>query len=192
MSEIDVSLQAINKRKEKEIIKLRKRLDKLMAPILLHEVFKPESIFDYLERNMTLECQDFHVRADHNDSDGITFHISPDGQSGELCSYDQDNHDEYYSDLINKYSRAIQGVELTRPNDAKIEELAVKVADGSVLIPNIIIRQFKVKDDNSSSDDCKIIDEQRQFFDDLYLLLSKIIDIDPDLLPEQSSEGEEG
>ncbi len=76
--------------------------------------------------------------------------------------------------------------ENTRPNDAKIEELAVKVADGSLLIPNIIIRQFKVKDKDSSSDDCKIIDEQRQFFDDLYLLLSKIIDIDPDLLPKQS------
>ena len=96
-------------------------------------------------------------------------------------------------DALGRCSRCGQHVQSTAgcdchtsPNDAKIEALAVKVADGSLLIPNIIIRQFKVKDKDSSSDDCKIIDEQRQFFDDLYLLLSKIIDIDPDLLPKQS------
>ena len=74
-----------------------------------------------------------------------------------------------------------------------LEELAVKVADGSVLIPNIIAKWAKVKRrgldptmyaTGSYEGDCKIIDEQRQFFDDLYLLLSKIIDIDPECLPE--------
>ena len=70
----------------------------------------------------------------------------------------------------------------TEPKIAELESLAIKVIDGSVLIPNIIVKQFRVKDDDSSYADCKVIDEQRQFFNDLYLLLSHIIDVDPELL----------
>ena len=80
--------------------------------------------------------------------------------------------------------KALQSLKSTIADSAevKLKELAVKVADDSILISNIIVRQFKVKDENSTSDDCQVIDEQRAFFDNLYNMLSLIIDIDPELL----------
>lgn len=118
MSEQDVSLQAINKRQEAEIVKLNKRLDKFMAPIVLDAVFKPETIFDYLERNRTPENQDFHVRGEINQGGQLIFYISPDDKAGELAIFNQDEYDAYHSDIMDKYSRAIQGVAPTPPVSA--------------------------------------------------------------------------
>jgi len=103
------------------------------------------------------------------------------------------------SDMLHEIERMSSDESCCETGEKELERLATAVADGSVLIPNITYEWARVKKEGldatmygtgSYEGDCKIIDEQRKFFDDLYLLLSKIIDIDPDLLPDKPKEVE--
>ncbi len=113
----DVSKAAIARRMEAENLRLKKIVEKFMAPILIDIVTRPESLYDYLEQNADAETSQFLIDASVNGAGQMVININPlIADSNQLkgapegATFMLEDHEDHVSMLNERYSKILNRV----------------------------------------------------------------------------------